>query len=183
MKEITLGHLSRKYEYKGSKQGRGWLAWLGFLVLGIAASLPMIDSDELFLGIIDKLQVHQVIKIFLEGLVLVSIILLVRGKISVWRKKKGDKEGGRSFSVCVFPIGVQICQPGRPPLLLMSDTIHDCVVNEHILAHKVKNRLLVRLKNSQSVEAFPGSDLSYVDCLKLRNEIMKSFMDYGIGAD
>ncbi|KAL7567726.1 hypothetical protein ACA910_012060 [Epithemia clementina (nom. ined.)] len=61
------------------------------------------------------------------------------------------------------------------------DEILDCVVNEQLLAHRVRNCLLLRLKNRRRlVEPFPTLDLTYMECLKVRNEIMQGLYEYGM---
>lgn len=76
---------------------------------------------------------------------------------------------------------------------LPRDEIIDCVVNEVILAHKVVSVVLFRLKkpiccshsdkcenanhaicDALLVEAFPGIEMSYNECLVLRQRIMKA---------
>lgn len=77
------------------------------------------------------------------------------------------------MTIQLFPSGIQISQGGStPPIFLFKDNILDCVVNEQILACRVRNRVVFRLKDSQQVEAFPGIDLPYMECLRLRHEIM-----------
>lgn len=67
---------------------------------------------------------------------------------------------------------------GTPTTLKKGDIV-DCVVSELVLPHKVASVVVFRLRpgggdSMRLVEAFPGAELTYVECLVLRNEIMKS---------
>ena len=113
----------------------------------------------------------------------------------------GSKYGHEcEYTLCIFPMGVQVSmlQPApapnannnnnTPPVALPRVTtflsrydILDCVVNEQILAHRVRNCLLFRLRNlHELVEPFPQLDLTYRECLSLRKSIMAALSDYGI---
>ena len=86
----------------------------------------------------------------------------------------------REARVTVYPLGVQLDdgpahRRRRPPTFLLREDIRDCVVAEHVMAHRVENVLLFRVRSAEGdlrlVPAFPGMDLDYRDCLRIRNDL------------
>jgi hypothetical protein len=99
--------------------------------------------------------------------------------------------------VSIFPIGIQIeCvvrsslsrktddehrTRRRKPIFVPRETVIDCVVSEVVHSHKVGSKVLFRIgvgpKFHQSdvyvhlVEAFPGVEMTYEECLAMRAEI------------
>jgi hypothetical protein len=78
----------------------------------------------------------------------------------------------------------------KPGPFFPRDQIIDCIVNEVILAHKVISVVVFRVRQRTEsrtigvshththafiklVHAFPGADMTYVECLAIRHEIMK----------
>jgi hypothetical protein len=98
--------------------------------------------------------------------------------------------------VSIYPIGIQIecfvlsSQSGqadvqmsghRKPIFFPRETVIDCVVSEVVHSQRVSSKLLFRIgewpKFSRSeayvhlVEAFPGVELTFVECLAMRAEM------------
>jgi hypothetical protein len=98
--------------------------------------------------------------------------------------------------VSIYPIGIQIecfvlsSRSGqadvqmighREPIFFPRETVIDCVVSEVVHSHRVSSNLLFRIgewpKFSRSevyvhlVEAFPGVELTVVECLAMRAEM------------
>jgi hypothetical protein len=100
----------------------------------------------------------------------------------------------------VLPLGVQVsrmqrARPVRPPLFIPRDVILDVIVNEVILAHKVVSVVLFRILKTDAVQgirdaderppistlmkkgyihlvpAFPGVQMSFAECYKMRKEL------------
>lgn len=102
--------------------------------------------------------------------------------VAYWIPKK---TAAKYFEVKMYPSFIQLL--GRDennmilgqPTLIPIDEIIDCVVIESIRAYKVINTLVFRLqqhdgeKSIRLLELFPGSDLTYHECLSLRREIIK----------
>jgi hypothetical protein len=123
---------------------------------------------------------------WITALILLMIFLMVAR-----RTKETDT---RVAVVDIYPIGVQLVMTtttasgptltatGKEPLFLPRDEIVDCIVNEHILAHRVESVVLLRVRRRRSdhsspiqlVQAFPGTEMTYVECLAARSEIMKN---------
>jgi hypothetical protein len=79
--------------------------------------------------------------------------------------------------VTIYPLGVQLSstQTKGKKRFIFREQIIDCVVNEVILVHKVINVVILRLcfrdGTIKLVDAFPGVELSYKDCLIMRSQI------------
>lgn len=85
----------------------------------------------------------------------------------------------------MLPIGLQLedvrlgpdnnatIRSTRPRLFIPHSSIRDCVVVEVVLAHRVRDTVVLRRKNAQmpQVELFPRVDLTYQECLQLRNVV------------
>ena len=114
---------------------------------------------------------------------------------------KGREEKTCQVTATVYPVGVQLARmqrqrPVGPPLLIPRDLILDVIVNEVILAHKVVSVVVFRVlkkdaistqstkdatKPSMSsllrqgcihlVPAFPGVEMSFADCQRMRREL------------
>lgn len=103
-----------------------------------------------------------------------------------------EQDDDKVVEVAMYPLGIQLTtmigtRTIGIPIFLPRGEIFDCVVSEVILAHKVVSIVLFRLQDSSSgmieknstvspfrlVEAFPGVEMRYEECLYMRNEIMK----------
>jgi hypothetical protein len=79
--------------------------------------------------------------------------------------------------LAIYPIGIQLesrDKKGRfvgEPLFLARENVVDCIVTESILAHKVRSVVVLRMRGNELIEAFPGVDLTYSECLVIRHEI------------
>lgn len=74
------------------------------------------------------------------------------------------------------------------PRLIPRDQIIDCIVTEVVLAHRVQTVVVFRLRKQPSdtqekeacsiqlVNAFPGIDLSFMECCAIRSRV-KSYLD------
>jgi hypothetical protein len=104
-----------------------------------------------------------------------------------WRPTTSDDDV--QVAVAVYPIGIQLVTkvnsvPKGEPVFLARDEIRDCVVNEFILSYKVRSVVMFRVYRSNPetsrkvssirlVEAFPGVDMTYTECLTARSKIME----------
>jgi hypothetical protein len=104
-----------------------------------------------------------------------------------WRPRTGVDDV--QVAVAVYPIGVQLVTRVNSvakgePVFLARDEIQDCVVNEFILSYKVRSVVMFRVYRSNPetsrkvssirlVEAFPGVDMTYTECLTARSKIME----------
>ena len=94
-----------------------------------------------------------------------------------------DGAGNKGVAIMLYHVGVQLAivtlrqgcesvlQQGKPRFI-PRDQIVDCIVTEVILAHKIQNVVVLRLRHERKlVNAFPGVDLTYTECCALRSEI------------
>jgi hypothetical protein len=103
-----------------------------------------------------------------------------------WQPRTSDDDV--QVAVAVYPIGVQLVTrvnsvPKGEPVFLSRDEIRDCVVNEFILSYKVRSVVMFRVYCSNPetsekvsirlVEAFPGVDMTYTECLAARSKIVE----------
>mmetsp|Transcript_27251 Transcript_27251/g.75169 ORF Transcript_27251/g.75169 Transcript_27251/m.75169 type:complete len:157 (-) Transcript_27251:5173-5643(-) len=111
------------------------------------------------------------INIWIVPLLLFSIMYLLQPS------RRSDSDFLR-----IFPLGMQLEPSGnKAPIFISREEIEDCVVNEELLAHRVRNRILLRLASGRQVNVFPNcDDLSFVQCLELRSNILLSMETYGI---
>jgi len=113
--------------------------------------------------------------------------------------ESNDSAGNKGVAVMLYHAGVQLATvsllndrwteavtaPGNARFI-PRDQIIDCVVTEVILAHKIQNVVVFRLHRRSSrtahahdvsadaielVNAFPGVDLTYVECCAIRSQI------------
>jgi hypothetical protein len=91
------------------------------------------------------------------------------------------KKANLERTVTMYPLGVQLSGPTGTPRFLPRDVVVDCVVTEVILAHKVISVVIFRVKGrngtTELVDAFPGMDMTYVECLTVRSKIMDCLQD------
>lgn len=118
------------------------------------------------------------------------------------RSSHGDE--GMEISLTVNPLSVQIARSRRGkiigyPVLICRKDIVDIVVSELVLSHKVVSVVVLRIKaprhtgqdrsreipvstllkqgNLKLQVAFPGVEMSYMECMAMRQEICKA-LDY-----
>lgn len=113
--------------------------------------------------------------------------------------ESNDSAGNKGVAVMLYHVGVQLATvsllndrwtqsvtaPGNARFI-PRDQIIDCVVTEVILAHKIQNVVVFRLQRRSSravhahdvpadsielVNAFPGVDLTYMECCAIRSQI------------
>lgn len=113
----------------------------------------------------------------------------------------------RDIVVEIYPLGIQIetitqDRSTIPPsqrrtvgkaIFLPREVVVDCVVNEVVLGHKVLSQLLFRVRCSslkegladtvRLVQAFPGVEMTYVECLAMRAEINKFLLQEKVPID
>ena len=78
--------------------------------------------------------------------------------------------------VLVHPVGVQVSSKEFIPI----DRIRDCVVIENILAHKVTNAVVLRLKDNSRLVALLVNDC-YETCLEFK-EVISSKLEAILGS-
>ena len=86
----------------------------------------------------------------------------------IWSRR--DAARNLEFIVTIFPLGVQLSQPGRKGGFIPRDRIVDCRIQEIIQAHRVYSspRLVCKSRHDagavETVELFPELELSYMEC-------------------
>jgi len=117
-----------------------------------------------------------------------------------WSGESNNSAGNKGIAVMLYHVGVQLTTvsllndrwtesvttaPGNARFI-PRDQIIDCVVTEVILAHKIQNVVVFRLQRRsrranhahdvpadsiELVNAFPGVDLTYMECCAIRSQI------------
>jgi hypothetical protein len=130
-----------------------------------------------------------------SALVLVIIVAFLALVSRQARIARGD---GRKASVTIYPLGIQLVSTTTirtiiitgqtttqlsAPIFLPRDQVIDCVVNEIILARRVRSVVVFRVRGDcgdeaasipmRLVQAFPDVHMTYTECLKVRDEIMQ----------
>jgi hypothetical protein len=131
----------------------------------VTASLPIV-----FIMVADSS--NSLYQVFFAAIAIYSVFILIS---PIFRPLKL-----REASVTVFPLGLQLVTSysNKQPTLLLHQEIVDCIVNEVILAHKVINVILFRCYDAKGniklVQAFPGMQLNYRDCLRIRSDLQEA---------
>lgn len=109
-----------------------------------------------------------------------ALVLLV----TIASQRSGHRQ--RSHSCCwtrearFYPVGIQLSRVHRATgestqkVFIPRQDIKDCIVSEVILAHRVISCVLLRVaRNNETrlVEVFQGMELSFLECMTMRNKI------------
>jgi hypothetical protein len=124
--------------------------------------------------------------------------------------RRGSRGEGLEITLTVNPLSVQIARSRRGtiigyPILIFRKDIVDVVVNELVLSHKVVSVVVLRIKspgharyagqdrnrdipvstllkqgNVKLQVAFPGVEMSYMECMAMRHEICKALNQYQV---
>lgn len=127
-----------------------------------------------------------------------SLTAIVLGALLFYLNLRGDPKNTKQSVavVTVYPcLGAQLSneildhklttttQTGKNRKFLPQDKILDCIVYEVILSHMVKNVIAFRIQKStndeeeedlQLVPAFPGTEMTYQECLYMRQQIRQA---------
>jgi hypothetical protein len=123
----------------------------------------------------------------------IALVLVLLAAIFYW--KACSNISGRGAAVSIYPLGVQLSTVCRgidptvadltrcrilPRVFIPRDRIVDCIVTEVIWSHKVQSMVVFRVSNRapssddnamQLVCAFPGVEMTYLECLHYRRQI------------
>jgi GPI-GlcNAc transferase complex, PIG-H component len=167
-----------------------WKAGAAAIVVGFGASRCSSVVDETVLLRAD----HWTWIPLTMALVLV---LVATAAVLYWMACSSTSRRGAAVSI--YPLGVQlstVCTPTKgmdatvdsnehyyrmtPRMFIPRDRIVDCIVTEVIWAHKVQSLVVFRVSNQsqrsddtavQLVSAFPGIEMTYIECLQYRRQI------------
>jgi hypothetical protein len=156
-----------------------WIAGAAAIAVGFGANRSSADAD------------HWIPATMALVLVLVAAVLY-------WRARSNTS--GRGAVVSIYPLGVQLSTVCRsidptvtdlalcrmiPRMFIPRYQIVDCIVTEVIWAHKVQSMVVFRVSiQSQSTDdtamqlvgAFPGIEMTYLECLQYRRQINSSLI-------
>ena len=168
-------------------QGRNHQGSLLTIAWQIVLVAITVSCASLWLSFHESLVEHDVTFRVLV-VVLVCVVLLLYNMVTKNRNTT-RKQDGLDYGVSICPLGVQVWvensqnQPsskGSVRAFVPRHEILDCIVQERILAHRVRNSLLFRLHGQRILEPFPELDLPYHECLRQRRSIQTALRDYGI---
>ena len=94
----------------------------------------------------------------------------------------------REVSVTIYPLGIQLVSPTGKTQFIPRGSIQDCIVLEHVQAFQVTSHVVLRVsfqklqqqqEDLQIIQAFPGAQLSFSQCLALKTELERAMGGFG----
>jgi hypothetical protein len=97
----------------------------------------------------------------------------------------------REVSVTIYPLGIQLLSPTGKTQFIPRGSIQDCIVLEHVQAFQVTSHVVLRVSSQkqkqqqqqqedlQIIQAFPGAQLSFSQCLALNAELERAMGGFG----
>jgi len=170
----------------------GHSRFFGYSTIGLVPLLIALSLNR-YWGKFESLA-ETVMSTTAENLTPVSAVVLVVLSLLISLRSRGSKNDRcRGIAVMIYPIGVQLTEVSMKddddigsnylqenPRFIPRDQIVDCVVTEVVLAHRVQSVVVFRVSTSkdrhsgsfQLINAFPGVNLTYRECLSVRGQIM-----------
>jgi hypothetical protein len=91
----------------------------------------------------------------------------------------------REVSATIYPLGMQLVSASGKTQFFPRACLQDCIVLEHVQAFQVTSHVVLRVSSSQKqddlqiVQAFPGVQLSFSQCLALKAELERAMGGFG----
>jgi hypothetical protein len=97
----------------------------------------------------------------------------------------------REVSVTIYPLGLQLVSSTGNTQFVPRGCIQDCIVLEHVQAFQVTSHVVLRVfsqkqqqqqqpEDLQIIQAFPGAQLSFSQCLALKAELEQAMGGFGL---
>jgi hypothetical protein len=91
----------------------------------------------------------------------------------------------RDVSATIYPLGIQLVSSGKTQFFPRG-CLQDCIVLEHVQAFQVTSHVVLRVSSKkqqqedlQIIQAFPGAQLPFSQCLALKAELERAMGGFG----